>query len=137
MPLACAARKDGQTVMERTRHSRARRAWPLLSIAAIACAAEAATARTRTAAPATSFACAGGIAFTVAYVRGGAWVTTRAGRWLLRRAPSGIGKRYVSPDAAFILDQDRAALVGLPGGPFLRCTAAAPGPVRQRLAGLS
>ena len=123
--------------MERTHHSRARRAWPLLAIAAIAFAADAAIARTGTAAPTTSFACAGGTGFTVAYVRGGAWVTTRAGRWLLRRAPSGIGKRYVSPDATFILDQDRAALVGLPGGPFLRCIAAAPRPVRQRLAGLS
>lgn len=72
----------------------------------------------------TRFACDRGVGFNVAYVRGGAWVTTSGGRWLLRQAPSSIGKRYASPEATLILDQDRAALVGLPGGPFLSCVAA-------------
>lgn len=83
-----------------------------------------ATARTtRVAPPATRFACEGGVAFNVAYVRGGAWVTTSGGRWFLPQARSSIGRRYTSPIATFILDQDRAALVGLPGGPFQRCIA--------------
>lgn len=122
--------------MDRFHRRAARRAWPLLLVAAAAFAAEPGMARSKSSAPATNFTCTGGAGFTVTYVRGGAWVTTRAGRWLLRRAPSGIGKRYASPDATFILDQDRAALEGLPGGPFLRCVAAPSRPARPRLAGL-
>jgi hypothetical protein len=96
------------------------------------CGLLAAQAQARPTAPqrsgaATRFACDRGVGFNVAYVRGGVWVTTAGGRWLLRQAPSSIGRRYASPNATFILDEDRAALVGLPGGPFLRCVAVAPG----------
>lgn len=80
----------------------------------------------------TRFACDGGITFEVSYVRGGAWVTTAGGRWLLRQGRSSIGRRYSSPSATFILDDDRAALVGLPGGPFRRCLAAAHGAALPR-----
>jgi len=119
--------------MERPYRRRARWAVPLLLIAATLFTAFAGQAYGRAPASPTRFACTGGASFTVTYVRDGAWVTTSAGRWLLRRVPSGIGKRYTSAEATFILDQERAALVGLPGGPFLRCIAAAPSLAPRRL----
>jgi len=114
-----------------------RRHWLCLSGALALCGPLAATATAgpaiplRAAAP-TRFACDFGIGFDVAFVRGGAWVTTSNGRWLLRRARSSIGRRFASPTATFILDEDRAALVGLPGGPFLRCVASPRGGPRLR-----
>lgn len=85
------------------------------------------TGPARTGTATTRFACDRGVGFDIAFVRGGVWITTSNGRWLLRAAPSSIGRRYAAPGATFILDEDRAALVGLPGGPFVGCVAVAPG----------
>jgi hypothetical protein len=67
------------------------------------------------------FTCANGTRFSVEYQGRFARITTRAGTWILEETKSSIGRRFVGESAAFIHDEDRAALNGLAGGPFRRC----------------
>lgn len=70
------------------------------------------------------FVCKGGARFLVEYQRDRVRITTSQGIWLLDERPSSIGRRFGSETAAFIHDEDRGALNGLPGGPFRRCREA-------------
>ena len=82
-----------------------------------------------------AFVCDGGKAFEVTYAGGEAIITTEAGRWSMSPRPSSIGRKFASSAATFIHDEDRAALNGLPGGPFRHCREGpAPGEPRQAAA---
>lgn len=70
---------------------------------------------------AVEFTCRGDVRFTAHFSGETALITTSAGRFVLRRRPSSFGRAYGSRSAAFIQDEDRAALNGLPGGPFRQC----------------
>jgi len=67
------------------------------------------------------FECRDGIRFRVRYVGDSAVITTSAGEFVLTARRSSFGRSYASSSAAFIQDDERAALNGLPGGPFRRC----------------
>ena len=112
--------------MLRFRHP-ARFAAALFLLAAAAVpATELAAFRPAAASRSVTFVCEDGVRFAVTYVDGGARITTAAGSWLLRPRDSSIGARYQSDRATFIHDRDRAALNGLPGGPFRGCREAGP-----------
>jgi hypothetical protein len=98
-----------------------------VALGATACASQAAV-RTH------AFVCDEGKSFQVRYAGGRALVTTQAGRWSLPSRPSSIGRKFASGDATFIHDEDRAALNGLPGGPFRRCREGVE-PVERRKGG--
>ena len=100
---------------------------PRLSFGLFALALAASACVSRAAAPVRAFICADGKSFTVRYGDGRALLTTDAGRWSLRARPSSIGRKFVSGNATFIHDEDRAALNGVPGGPFRRCREATAG----------
>ena len=68
-----------------------------------------------------AFICEGGHYFWVDYSPGQARITVSSGSYVLTERPSSIGRKFSSDTATFIHDQDRAALNGLPGGPFRRC----------------
>ena len=70
------------------------------------------------------YQCEQGRSFSVEPKDMRARVWTIAGQFELDRRRSSIGIRYDSAIATLILDEDRAALNGLPGGPFRRCTLA-------------
>jgi len=80
----------------------------------------------------TLYLCDDGLGFGVQFFGDRVLVTTVAGSWTLHRYRSSIGTMYVSDSAAFIHDEDRAALRGLPGGPFRRCREEASGRPRSR-----
>ncbi len=94
------------------------------SLFGAACANNAADAQPSRA---VEFVCQNDTHFTAEYERGAVRITTPAGSWRLAERPSSIGRRFASDTAAFIHDEDRAALNGLPGGPFRRCREAAGG----------
>ena len=68
-----------------------------------------------------AFLCEGGRYFWVEYSDRQARVITSSGSHLLNERSSSIGRKFSSDTASFIHDEDRAALVGLEGGPFRRC----------------
>ena len=98
-----------------------RRALTLACCLAAGCAAGPAAAGES----ATIFACEHGRIFAVERLDGAVRVTTGAGSFALGARPSSIGLKFASGAATLILDEDRAALNGLPGGPFRRCREAA------------
>ena len=69
----------------------------------------------------TPFLCEGGYYFWAEPLDREVRIITSAGTFVLAERPSSIGRRYSSESATFIHDEDRAALNGLPGGPFRRC----------------
>ena len=50
-------------------------------------------------------------------------IITRGGSRVMDERPSSIGRRFGSPEAAFMKDDDRGVLTGLPDGPYRRCTS--------------
>ena len=77
--------------------------------------------------PRIDFVCSNGARFSVAYEEHGARITTSEGSWILPEKPSSLGRKFLSESAAFIHDEDRGVLNGLPGGPFRRCREAKAG----------
>jgi hypothetical protein len=69
------------------------------------------------------FICDGGTFFRVDVRDRQIRVTTRTGVYDLDARPSSIGRKYSSADTTFILDEERAVLVGAGGGPFKHCHA--------------
>lgn len=67
------------------------------------------------------FACDGGARFEVAYAEDGARLVTARGAHRLEARPSSIGRKFAAGDIALIVDEDRAALNGLPGETFRQC----------------
>ena len=70
-----------------------------------------------------NFICDGGKSFRVDARDRRIRVTTRTGVYDLDARPSSIGRKYSSANTTFILDEERAVLVGAGGGPFKRCHA--------------
>ena len=95
---------------------------PFLALLFTACAVTAQEGEDR--ARPVEFVCNGGARFLVEYQRDRVRITTSQGIWLLNERRSSIGRRFGSETAAFIHDEDRGALNGLPGGPFRRCREA-------------
>lgn len=93
----------------------------LSMLGSLAACAGSATSRERYSS--MDFICAGGTSFRVDLRDGEVRVTTRTGVYELDARPSSIGRKYSSADTTFILDEERAVLVGAGGGPFKRCHA--------------
>jgi hypothetical protein len=96
------------------------RASPELAVA-LALASCAASEPTQENAALTSFLCEGGYYFWAEERDAEVRIITSAGTFVLAERPSSIGRKFSSDSATFIRDEDRAALNGLPGGPFRRC----------------
>ena len=69
----------------------------------------------------TPYLCEGGHHFWAEQRGAEVRIITSAGAFVLAERPSSIGRKFSSDTATFIRDEDRAALNGLPGGPFRRC----------------
>ena len=70
-----------------------------------------------------AFICEGGTSFQVRFSNDHVRVETMSGIYSLERRPSSVGRKYASPDTAFISDEERAVLTGADGGPFKHCHA--------------
>jgi hypothetical protein len=68
-----------------------------------------------------NFVCEGGRRFSVRYEEAKATITTAAGSYVLPQRKSGIGRKFLTDEVAYIQDGDMAVLVGAAGGPFVRC----------------
>ena len=90
-------------------------------LASLAACAGSATNRERYSS--MDFICDGGTVFRVDVRNAAARVTTTTGVYDLDARPSSIGRKYSSADTTFILDEERAVLIGAGGGPFKRCHA--------------
>ena len=71
--------------------------------------------------PPTDYVCRGGHIFSVEFRANEARVTTSEGSWVMEERRSSIGRRFGTESAAFMEDEDRAALNGVLGGPFREC----------------
>lgn len=70
--------------------------------------------------------CASGRSFVAGLRPGTAVVIASGRRYRLDARLSSLGVRYVSGEAAFALDEDRAVLIGATGGPYQDCKVSRP-----------
>jgi hypothetical protein len=75
------------------------------------------------------YICASGGEFSVRFSGGRAIVLADGKRYELEKRSLSVGIRYGSSSVAFAQDDERAVLVGAPGGPYLDCIEIPPDPV--------